>query len=74
MSSSPVVWTAVESSLLVGVAYSSHATLELQLRDGAIYRYFGVPRSIFEGLVNAQSKGAYFNRYVRNRFPFRRLA
>lgn len=74
MNGSPLVWTAVESSLLAAVGYSIHATLDLQLRSGAIYRYFGVPRAVFEGLLAAESKGAYFNRNVRNRFPYRRMA
>jgi hypothetical protein len=74
MSRSRLLRTPVDSSLLCSVAYSIHATLELELRSGAVYRYFGVPRSVFEGLLAADSKGAYFNRHVRSRFPYQRLA
>ena len=64
----------VQSSLLTAVAYSTDATLELQFRRGAIYRYFAVPPAVFQGLISAESKGLYFNRYVRDRFRYQRLA
>lgn len=64
----------VSSSLLVAVAYSTPATLDLTFHNGAVYRYFGVPRLVFDQLIAAKSKGVCFNRTVRNRFPYRRLA
>ena len=66
--------TAVVSSLLSSIGYSIEATLELEFRSGAIYRYFAVPQAIFQDLIAAESKGAYFNRHVRNRFRYQRLA
>lgn len=74
MSCSEAVRTAVESSLLSSIGYSIDATLELEFRSGAIYRYFAVPQAVLEGLIAAESKGAYFNRNVRNRFRYQRLA
>lgn len=64
----------VSSSLLAVVAYSNHASLDLTFRNGAVYRYFDVPPSVFEQLINAESKGFFFNRAIRNRFSYRRLA
>ena len=66
--------TAVVSSLLSSMEYSIDATLELEFRSGAIYRYFAVPQAVFQDLIAAKSKGAYFNRHVRNRFRYQRLA
>jgi hypothetical protein len=66
--------TAVVSSLLSSMGYSIEATLELEFRSGAIYRYFAVPQAVFQDLIAAESKGAYFNRHVRNRFRCQRLA
>ena len=74
MSRPEVVWTAVESSVLSSVRYSLDATLDLEFRTGAIYRYFAVPQAVFEGLIAADSKGVYFNRKVRDRFRYQRLA
>jgi hypothetical protein len=64
----------VVSSLLSSIGYSIEATLELEFRSGAIYRYFAVPQAVFQDLIAAESKGAYFNRHVRNRFRYQRLA
>lgn len=65
---------SVVSSMLASVAYSIDATLDLEFHSGAIYRYFAVPEAVFQGLIVAESKGAYFNRNLRNRFPYQRLA
>ena len=65
--------TAIASSLLAAMRYSSQATLDLEFRSGAVYRYFTVPRAIVDGLGAADSKGAYFNRHIKDRFPFQRL-
>ena len=73
MSRPEVTRTPVESSLLSSIGYSIDATLELEFRSGAIYRYFAVPQTVFEGLIAAASKGAYFNRIVRNCFRYQRL-
>ena len=66
--------TTLDSSLLAAMRYSARATLDLVFRHGATYRYFTVPRSVAEGLATAASKGAYFNRHIKGRFPFQRLA
>lgn len=62
----------IESSLLSSIEYSSDHTLELTFRSGATYRYFAVPETVVEGFIAAESKGTYFNRHVRNSFPYER--
>jgi hypothetical protein len=42
-------------------------------REGALYRYFAVPQAVFEELLTATSKGAYFNRHIRNHFRYQRI-
>jgi hypothetical protein len=41
----------------------------VRLRNGAVYRYFTVPRSILEGFLTAPSKGAYFTHRIKSAFP-----
>jgi KTSC domain len=65
--------TLVESSLLSSIEYSSDHTLDLRFRSGVTYRYFAVPQTVVEGFIAAESKGTYFNRHVRDRFPYQRL-
>lgn len=64
----------VESSLLSSIEYSSNQMLDLTFRSGVTYRYFAVPQTVVEGFIAAESKGAYFNRHVRDRFPYQRLS
>lgn len=65
------VKTLVESSVLSSIGYSS-GTLELKFCSGGTYRYFAVPETVVEAFLAAESKGAYFNRHVRDRFPCQR--
>lgn len=74
MNRQEAVRTPVRSSLLSSIGYSIDTTLELEFRSGAIYRYFEVPQAVFEALIAAESKGAFFNRNVRSRFRYHRLA
>ena len=46
--------------------------LELQFRNGAIYRYFLVPQRVYRDLMGAPSKGGYFNQNVRGRYRYQR--
>jgi KTSC domain len=65
--------TAVESTTLAALAYDDvHEILRLEFRSLAVYRYFGVPAWVYEALLEAPSKGGYFNQAIRGRFPFSR--
>jgi hypothetical protein len=65
---------SIDSSLIRSVTYGADATLTVRLHRGAVYRYFTVPRIVFEELLAAASKGAYFNRYIRDGFPYQRVS
>ena len=61
----------VESTTLRAVAYDDRRrVLQLEFRTRAIYRYYGVPAAVYEALRGASSKGSYFNRVIRGRFPY----
>ena len=63
--------TAVASTTLATVAYDeAQMMLRLEFRNQAIYQYYGVPATVHEGLLCAPSKGYYFNRVIRGRFPY----
>jgi hypothetical protein len=67
--------TAVQSTTLARVIYDeAQEVLQLEFRSRAIYQYGGVPRQVHEALLGAPSKGRYFNRAIRGRFPFRRIS
>jgi hypothetical protein len=64
----------LDSSVLKAVAYATDEALELEFRTGAVYRYFGVPCTVFENLITATSKGSYFNNNIRGSYRHQRVA
>ena len=67
--------TRVESSTLATVGYDhDHELLRLEFCSGVVYQYFAVPAAVHEALLAAASKGSYFNRAIRNRYRFCRVA
>ena len=63
--------TTVESTSLATVAYDdAWELLQLEFCSRAIYQYFGVPAAVHAALLRAPSKGSYFNRVIRGRFPY----
>jgi hypothetical protein len=66
--------TLVKSSALLTINYDERTkVLEVEFRDRATYRYWEVPEWIHHELLNAESKGAYFNRTIRGAFREKRL-
>lgn len=60
---------AVDSSALAAVGYSKRLrALEVEFRDGLIYRYLEVPRPVYRELISAESKARYYNRHVRGKY------
>ena len=61
----------VESTTLTTVAYDeARELLQLEFCSRAVYLYFGVPPTVHQALLDAPSKGRYFNQTIRGRFPY----
>ena len=66
---------AVESTTLLTIAYDAdRQVLQIEFRDRAIYNYLDVPGDVYQNLVDAPSIGGYFNRSIRGRFVYVRIA
>ena len=66
--------SVVESSTLATVGYDDTLELlQLKFCSGAVYEYFGVPIAVHQALLDASSKGGYFNRSIRNCYRYRLL-
>ena len=66
--------TVVESTTLSTAEYDpASQVLRLEFRSRASYCYFGVPPRVYQDLLTSVSKGSYFNRNIRGRFPYHRL-
>jgi len=44
--------------------------LRIRFVTGKVYVYVEVPPATFDELAGAASKGRFFNRHIRGRFPF----
>jgi hypothetical protein len=71
--------TPVESSNVAAVGFqqidseSPLGALVVAFRGGVVGRYRGVPRSVFESLMAAPSKGKFLAAYVRSSFVWERF-
>lgn len=63
----------VSSSNLESVGYEN-GILCIAFHGGRIYEYTGVPESVYQGLMAASSHGKYFHAYIRNVYPYSRIA
>ena len=61
----------VESSMMIRFEYDDDAQeLDILFASGKKYRYFGVPPDIYAGLLDAESKGQFFNAEIKDVYPF----
>jgi len=64
----------LESRSLASAQYDpALRRLEVQFHNGERYLYFRVPLDCYQALLDSHSKGAFFNRHIRNCFAFRHL-
>jgi hypothetical protein len=49
-------------------------TLSVWFRQsGELYRFYEVPRRVYEAFHTAGAKGRFFNHYIKDRFPFQHI-
>jgi len=62
-----------DSTTLAGATYDHRQNqLQVDFRDGSRYTYSTVAATVFRDLVGSPSKGKFFNRHIRERFPYAR--
>mgnify|MGYP002336510248 CR=1 FL=1 len=65
---------SVVSSNLRSVGYDpATAVLEVEFHGGGVYHYYGVPDSVYQGLMSAASKGGYLADHVKGVYRYRRI-
>jgi hypothetical protein len=60
-----------ESSVIGAVGHSR--VLEVQFESGRVYQYFDVPEDVYNEMLNAESKGRYFNSHIRGRYNYQEI-
>lgn len=64
----------VESSNLKSVGYNEeNEILEIEFLHGGLYKYYDVPESEYNALMNASSHGSYFSRNIKNRYRYQKI-
>jgi hypothetical protein len=58
----------VDSSAAIRAIGWNDGTLTVEFHNGRTYDHPGVPYSVYEQLMQAPSKGAYYNRNIRGRY------
>jgi hypothetical protein len=64
----------VTSATMLAAGYDEDRhLLEIVFHTGKIYQYEGVPPYVFVSLMQAESKGRYFNDYIRDIYPYQEV-
>jgi hypothetical protein len=48
-------------------------TLDVEFASSSTYRYFDVPRDVYEWLLRVDSKGTFVNRLVKEKYRYERV-
>ena len=61
----------VDSTLIRSVGYDiASSVLEVEFDAGTVYEYYDVPLSVYSALMEAESKGSYFNDHIKDMYPY----
>jgi lysyl-tRNA synthetase class 2 len=64
----------LDSSVVKAAEYDPEShTLEIEIKNGRLYRYEDVPEDIYTELLNAPSKGSFFNKEIRDHYKTTRV-
>ena len=59
----------VESTALAAIGYSKRLrALEIEFRNGAIYRYLDVAPEVYDALLHARSKARFYDDNIRHKY------
>lgn len=58
----------VDSSAIRAVGYDGHTLTVVFTTSDKPYDHHGVPYSVYAGLMQAASKGAFYNRHIRGKY------
>ena len=57
--------------MMTGVDYNEDTRqLDILFASGKTYRYFDVPAEVYAGLLDAESKGQFFNEEIKDAYRF----
>lgn len=61
----------VDSSNIKSIGFDEDSsTLEVEFNSGAVYQYFDVPFNVYNGMIEADSKGKYFAQHIKGFYRY----
>ncbi|HEY1386109.1 MAG TPA: KTSC domain-containing protein [Dongiaceae bacterium] len=65
----------VSSAAIESITYDEWSRqLDIALTTGRVYRYFDVPPEVYRALMEADSKGRFYNERIRDAYRYERLS
>ena len=65
----------VESSFIDSIGYSDDdRILQIRFSTGGLYNYYNVEPYIYTAIMKADSKGSYFNEYIKGVYAYEKIA
>lgn len=62
------------SSNIRSISYDADTeTLDVEFQSGGVYRYSGVPKSVYTGLINATSPGRFFFNRIKGDYSYKKV-
>jgi hypothetical protein len=63
--------TPVDSSNIASIGYDEDTnTLEIEFHNGGVYQYFDVPFAVYDGIMDASSKGQYLAQQIKGYYRY----
>lgn len=67
-------WIHVDSLTLTAVRYNKTSKkLNVRFRNGSEFEFRNVPVKIYQSLLNSETKGNYFDQYIKGLFLYKRI-
>lgn len=67
-----IKFSKVDSSNINRVAFDD-GLMYVEYKAGNIYRYEGVPKSIYESFLKAESKGRFMNSEIKGKYTYSKI-
>lgn len=69
---SQLTWTTITSSNIKSIAYDE-ASLYVEFKSDTVYEYTDVPQSVYDSLIESESKGKFLTTHIKNKFKYKKV-
>jgi hypothetical protein len=65
---------AIQSSTIAWAEYNDATEeMEIKFHNGGVYIYSGVEKKTYQDFLDADSKGKFFSRFIKDKYPTKRV-